>query len=213
MTPGEQARRRALLASAPHMAPLVAYVERLRARHGADRVPDFDPVEAGVRAGILLLLEAPGPKGAPVRGGSGFASADNASPTSRTLLALHREAGTDRAREVATWNVVPWYLGDERRIRAARAADLAAARPAMLELLGLLPQLQAVVLLGRTAATGWRSLGITGVAALEAPHPSPQNLHARPEARGRILEALRAARRLVDVAAGPPSPSAPGPGG
>jgi uracil-DNA glycosylase len=204
VTAAEQARRRALLATAPHMAPLVAYVERLRALHGADRVPDLDPVEAGVHAGILLLLEAPGPKGAPVRGGSGFASADNASPTSRTLLALHRDAGTDRAREVATWNVVPWYLGDERRIRAARSADLAAARPAMVELLGLLPRLRVVVLLGRAAASGWQSLAISDVASIEAPHPSPQNLHARPEARGRILEALRAARRHVEVVPQPP---------
>jgi hypothetical protein len=63
------------LLDAPHMAPLTAHVARIRAERGADRVPDFDPTEAGVNAPILLLLEAPGGNATRERGGSGFVSA------------------------------------------------------------------------------------------------------------------------------------------
>jgi uracil-DNA glycosylase len=192
--PAVLARKRGLLESA-HMTPLAAYAARLRARHGAGRLPDFDPAEAGVGARLLVLMEAPGPRAAPLRGGSGFVSCDNDSPTSATLWDLHRRVGTDRAAGVATWNVVPWYLGDERRIRPARRADLAAARPAIAELVTLLSELRVVLALGRVAAAGWRALGVD-VPTIEAPHPSPQNLAARPHHRAEILDALRRAHRL-----------------
>ena len=71
--PGELERKRQLLTS-PHVAPLTEHVQRMRAERGSDRVPDFDPTEAGTSAPILLLLEAPGPKATKERGGSGFAS-------------------------------------------------------------------------------------------------------------------------------------------
>src|SRR5437868_1810926 len=85
--PAEVARKRSLLHE-PHVAPLTAFVERLRARHGGgDSVPWFDPTEAGVNARILALLEAPGPKATGTEGprpkskGSGFISCDNDDPT------------------------------------------------------------------------------------------------------------------------------------
>lgn len=195
------------LLGAPHMVDLVAYANRIRAERGADRVPDLDPTEGGIRAEVLLLLEAPGPKAAPNRGGSGFVSADNPSPTSATLRHLLAEAGIDRTR-MATWNVVPWYLGDDRRIRAARTADLRAGRPYVTELLGLLPALRVVVLVGRSARLAWQ-LQETDVPALACPHPSPQNLAARPDARALILAALREARAVMDGGPG----ALPGHGG
>ena len=56
----------------PHMAPLKAYAAALR-RPGTE-VPDFDPLDGGVAARLLFLLEKPGPMTAEhgKRAGSGL---------------------------------------------------------------------------------------------------------------------------------------------
>jgi uracil-DNA glycosylase len=106
-----------------------------------------------------------------------------------------REAGIERSREVVTWNVIPWYVGDGDRIRSVTTQDIHEAEPALVELLGLLPELRVVVLLGRQAERAWRVAGIDNdLPVLTAPHPSPRNVNGRPEARQRIVDALKAAR-------------------
>lgn len=186
--PDELARKHRLL-SAPRIAPLAAHVQRIRAERGADRVPDFDPTEAGVEAPILLVLEAPGAKATRERGGSGFVSADNNDGTAENMWRFLREAGLDRRREVVTWNVVPWYIGSDRKIRPADSDDLLEARRYIRELRELLPALKVVVLIGKNAARGWARLGFD-LPTIEAPHPSPQNLNTRPHHRQKILDAL-----------------------
>ncbi len=171
-----------------NVAPLTDFVEQLR-REYADRwIPYFDPTEAGVSAKILLLLEAPGARSALERG-SGFVSPDNNDQTASNMWHLLQEAGVDRAVDVVTWNVVPWYLGDGKKIRAAQSEDLFEARAATEELLGLLPQLRVAVLLGKPASKAWAVLGLD-LDSIEAPHPSPLNLNTRPSARAEILKAL-----------------------
>jgi hypothetical protein len=45
------------------MAPLVEYLGRVRDATGSDdEMPSFDPLDGGINARALLLLEAPGPK-------------------------------------------------------------------------------------------------------------------------------------------------------
>jgi hypothetical protein len=112
---------------------------------------------------------------------------------------LLREARVDRAREVATWNVVPWYIGSDRKIRPAESQDLLDGHPFIEDLLSVLPELQGAVLIGRHAARGWARLGLN-LPTIEAPHPSPQNLNTRPHHRGVILQALRDARRATGAA-------------
>ncbi|HVA18915.1 MAG TPA: uracil-DNA glycosylase [Solirubrobacteraceae bacterium] len=205
--PDEVARKRALLGE-PHIAPLTRFVERLRAsRGGGEAVPWFDPTEAGVGARILLLLEAPGPKATgghgprPASRGSGFVSPDNDDHTAQNMWTLLQEAHIDRRREIVTWNVVPWYVGDGDRIRAVSARDLLESRSALGELLGLLEDLRVVVLLGRKAAQGWRSAApALGLATIEAPHPSPLVLNTTPGARAQILNALLTARCVAGLA-------------
>jgi uracil-DNA glycosylase len=194
----ELARKRRLLA-ASHVAPLTAHVERIRSDRGADRVPDFDPTEAGIEAAILLLLEAPGGKATRERGGSGFISPDNNDGTAENMWRLLREAGVDRRREVVTWNVVPWYVGSDSKIRPAESADLLDGRPYIEELIALLTALRVVVLIGKHAERGWSRLGLT-LPTVAAPHPSPQNLNSRPHYRPLILDALREARRIAAAA-------------
>lgn len=115
-------------------------------------MPDFDPTEAGVEAPILLLLEAPGAKATRERGGSGFVSPDNDDGTAENMWRLLREAGIDRRREVVTWNVVPWYIGSDRKIRPADSDDLLEGRRYIQELRELLPALRVVV-----RPSGWLS--------------------------------------------------------
>ena len=195
-TSTERERKRALLRE-PHIAPLTDFVERLRAQRRDAAIPSFDPTEAGVAARILLLFEAPGPRAALARR-SGFISPDNDDQSAKNMWKLLQRAGIDRGREVVTWNVVPWYVGDGSRIRAVTARDLDAARPALLELLSLLPHLQVVVLFGRKAEAAWsRSAPNLSVDVLVAPHPSPKVINTRPRASIEIRDALKEARRLA----------------
>lgn len=197
-----------------HVAPLTEFVKRLRSqRGGGEAVPWFDPDEAGVGARILVLLEAPGPRATGPRGprpaarGSGFVSCNNDDPTAANMWSLLRDAGIDRRQDLVTWNVVPWYVGDGSAVRAVTVRDLKEARPALLELLTLLPDLRVTVLLGRKAAAGWRRAQID-FPSIEAPHPSPQVINIRPAARDEISGALVQARRLAG-SPGEPHPRRP----
>lgn len=197
----ELERKRGLL-TRPDILPLTEHVERIRSARGRDRVPDFDPTEAGVRAPLLLLLEAPGAKATRERGGSGFVSPDNDDGTAENMWWLLRQAGVDRAKDVVTWNIVPWYLGSDSKIKPATRVDLEAARPYVAELLGLLVNLRVVVLIGRRAADGWRQLAID-LPSVEVPHPSPQNLNTRPQSRALIRDRLREAQERAMQSIGP----------
>lgn len=185
--PAEVERKLSLLHQ-PHIAPLTTFVDRLRDLKPEAAIPYFDPTEAGAAAPILLLLEAPERRSALERG-SGFVSSDNNDQTAENMWLLLREAGVDRARDVATWNVVPWYIGDETKIRPTRSSDLDEAREAKTQLLGMLPNLRVAVLLGRPAAKAWGRLGLD-IDAIGAPHPSPLNLNTRPERREEVRQAL-----------------------
>lgn len=178
------------------MVPLVEHVGWIRGECGVERVPDFDPTEAGIHARILLLLEAPGGKATRERGGSGFVSPDNDDGTAQNMWELLRDANIDRARDVLTWNVVPWYLGTDERIKQAGSEDLEQARPYLARLLALLPDLRVVVLIGKRAASGWRHAGVEVPHTIVVPHPSPQNLNTRPQSRTRLLAGLREALAL-----------------
>ena len=102
----EEVERKLALLNEPHVAPLTALVEKLRAQHPEASIPYFDPTEAGTGARILILLEAPGRRSA-LEKGSGFVSPDNNDETAKNLWTLLREAGISRSTEVVAWNVVP----------------------------------------------------------------------------------------------------------
>ena len=181
----------------PHVAPLTRYVEALRRDKPGAAIPYFDPAEAGVNTSILLLLEAPGRRAALERG-SNFVSPDNDDQTAHNMWLLLRDAGIDRAGELVTWNVVPWYIGDGKKIRAAASSDLREGRVAVEQLLDLLPQLRVVVLLGRKAQASWRRLKLDkDVRTIDCPHPSPLVINTTPGAREQILNVLLAAKAVL----------------
>ncbi len=109
------AARRAAL-GAPHILPLTPHVRDLRERSPAIEFPDFDPLDGGVEARLLFLMEKPGPMTSAERDGrqgSGFISRDNDDPTEQAIFTFMREAGIPR-REIVLWNLIPGWSGERR---------------------------------------------------------------------------------------------------
>ncbi|WP_202390148.1 uracil-DNA glycosylase [Tsuneonella aeria] len=157
----------------PHIAPLTDLVHAFRARDDSE-YPFFDPADGGVGASILFLLEKPGPmtvpKGKGLWQGSGFISRDNDEPTAEASFRFYREAGVDR-RQSVVWNVIPGWNGTIR----VTPAELRAGVEDLASVLGLLPQLQTIVLVGRRAAPGEPPIrGLGDYAVFHSAHPSGQ---------------------------------------
>jgi hypothetical protein len=173
----------------PHVAPLSAFVRRLRERMGVEYgIPYFDPFDGGIGSDCLFLLEAPGPKAI----ASQFISRNNPDETAKNFFLLTQEAGIDR-RRTAIWNVVPWYIGSGKKIRPASATDLGAAAPALAELASLLPSLHSIVLLGKKASTAKSAIAelVPQARIFCVPHPSPVFINRRPGNRAILLDKLR----------------------
>jgi uracil-DNA glycosylase len=175
----EMQRRRAMLGDL-HMVPLAAYRQLVQDLAGEHRsLPDFDPCDGGVNAKVLFLLEAPGRRAV----GSTFISRNNPDQTAKNMLELLRDAGIPRA-DTLLWNIVPWYIGDGKRIRAAQRADLAESLPHLADLLALLRNLRAVVLVGKKAGLARHEVArLTSVPIYDCPHPSPKVFNIFPRKR------------------------------
>jgi uracil-DNA glycosylase len=173
----------------PHIAPLTAFVRRLRASVGADAaIPFFDPWDGGINAEVLFLLEAPGPKAR----NSGFISRNNPDETAKNFFELLSEAGIPRKSSVL-WNVVPWYIGTGTKIRPANTPDIASGLKSLEELLNLLPRLREIVLVGRKAQKAEDYIRkIRPLLIIEkSPHPSPMFINQKTGNREVLLNRLR----------------------
>lgn len=187
----------------PHVAPLNMLVEQIRAERSDGSVPWFDPAGGGVNARALLLLEAPGPGATAEAGrrqGSGFVSLENDDQTAQNMWELREQAGLSPG-DVVHWNIVPWYVGNRGGIRAAKRDDIAEAEPYLRRLLGLLPKLKVVVLMGKKAQIGWKCARVEAdeFIVLSCPHPSPQAVNRYPGVRDRIHDTLREARQMIET--------------
>ena len=175
----------------PHVKPLNRFVDTLRSQADSGfSVPYVDPNDGGVESRILLLLEAPGPQAAST---TGFVSRNNPDQTAGNLLNLLEEAGLERSATLI-WNVVPWYLGDGKRIRPARQADILEAKDSLIRFIGMCTRLETVVLMGNRAqsASAIISGAYPDVDIVDTPHPSPQFINRHPNNRSIILEPLKA---------------------
>ncbi|MBD8908480.1 uracil-DNA glycosylase [Methylorubrum zatmanii] len=184
--PAALAARRAM-ADAPHIRPLRALARRIAEECHAE-VPDPDPLDGGVEARLLLLLETPGPS----IGRTGFVSRDNATGTAANLFRFLREAGIAR-RDTLIWNAVPWVIHTPGALnRAPRRSEAAAAAPYLAPLLVLLPQLAVVVPAGRFAQAAAAPLKEVrpDLPVVPIPHPSPTYVCTSPAVRERILVGL-----------------------
>ncbi|SDB63663.1 uracil-DNA glycosylase [Pseudomonas sp. NFACC13-1] len=155
----------------PHIAPLTAYVEGLRAKHPDWEFQDFDPMDGGVEADMLFLLEKPGPMTSPQtkRKGSGFISRNNDDSTAQALFIFSEQARIDRKRMVL-WNVIPGWNGTIKIKTGERRAGV----EELAGLLVLLPKLKTMVLVGRQAAKAAKFMQSMNVKIFTSGHPSPK---------------------------------------
>jgi uracil-DNA glycosylase len=180
----------------PHVSPLTRFVRKLRSDVGAEgEIPWFDPWDGGVNAEVLFLLEAPG--GQAVR--SGFVSRNNPDETAKNFYELNEQAGLLRQR-TAVWNVVPWYIGSGSKIRPANLQDIREGMKTLGCLLKLLPELRAVVLLGRKAQRVGDFIAEKNprLRVFTCPHPSPLYVRIKPENQAMILRRLEDVRSFLD---------------
>ena len=145
-----------MLGTAEHVQPLrdfsASLVERRRGRNPAIEVPDFDPADAGVAARVLLLFESPGDKTLAGSDGSGFISADNDDETAKNVWEARNAEGMHNG--VASWNIVPWFQGPGDK--TAPAEEVGQGAMELRRLLPLFTRLEAVVLCGAGAKSGWK---------------------------------------------------------
>lgn len=155
------------------MQPLAALVERIRAEQGLTKqVPGVDPDNGNERARFLFVLEAPGPKAVQ----TGFISLENPDQTARNFRTQLMAAGVQR-NDLALWNVVPWYLGNEEetKIRSAKSADIQAGLQYLTSVVACIPKLQCIVLVGGAARQAHIHLSHqTTARILSCHHPSPK---------------------------------------
>lgn len=123
-------------------------VEKIRSIKGIKNVPGFDPNNGNEKAKYLFLLEAPGPGSVK----SGYISFDNNDATARNLSAQLAAAGIDRS-DIAIWNTVPWYLGNENfsKIRSPRSKEIIEARGYLIDVIDTMSALKCIVLVGSKA--------------------------------------------------------------
>jgi hypothetical protein len=189
---GEKARRRALLGNA-HVVPLVRYGARLAERIGK-AVPAVDPLDGGVGARLLILLETPGPKVL----GTGFVSRDNPDGTAANMFRFLNQAGIARA-DTVIWNIVPWLIQTPgERNRNPTRWEVAEGLVHLPDFLDLLPRLELAVTAGRKAEAATGLLEARAIPCLTMPHPSPTFVCTSPEVALRISACLEiAAERLA----------------
>jgi hypothetical protein len=102
------------------------------------------------------------------RPGSGFISRNNDDPSAEATFEFMLKAGIPRELTIS-WNVVPWWNG----IRKVTRAELIDGVKCVRELILLLPQLLAVVMVGGKAANARPYLESTGLRLFTSYHPSP----------------------------------------
>jgi Uracil DNA glycosylase superfamily len=133
------------------------------------------------------------------RHGSNFISPDNDDYAANHMWHALRDAGVDRSREVVSWNLVPWFVGDAQTNDEVTDRDISEGLPLLLELLDLLrPNPKVVVVLGKKAQQGWTDFGLhRKYRTVEAPMPDPRSFGRWPEKVGELRRALAAARRIA----------------
>ncbi len=178
-------RRIAMLEDA-HIAPLTGCVRQMRLLRPNVEIPHFDPLDGGVKAQVLFLLEKPGPmtdaNRSGVKVGSGFISRNNDDPTAEATWNFMRQAELPR-KQTVIWNVIPWWNGTIKVTSAERREGTGHVG----ELVKLLPDLKVIVLVGNQAKRAKPLLDNLGYEIICSYHPAsrvrasyPEKWHAIP---------------------------------
>ena len=159
--------------------PLYQLVRRWR--RGIPRahwIPDFDPLDGGVKAKILFLMEKPGP--GKNKQGVRLVSRDNDDPTAKNIKLLMEKASIDRT-ETILWNAIAAWNG---KIKIS-ANEMNQAGPRITKLLQTLKKLRAIVLVGKKAQKVFARLQPElirkNINVFNSYHPSQQVRNRYPE--------------------------------
>jgi uracil-DNA glycosylase len=134
-------------------------------------IPHFDSFFGEpTSATTLLFLESPGPQVRDTR----LISLNNDDPTARNLKDQLDKAKVS-LENVLLWNIVPWIRKEEKGFDVPVKKDIVEARDYHIQLFKILPQLRALVFLGKRAQSDivYYS-GHTNYRLLAAHHPSAQ---------------------------------------
>jgi uracil-DNA glycosylase len=169
---------------------LSSVVERIRKEKqlGAE-VPGFDPRNGNEQAKFLFLFEAPGAKAIK----TGYVSFDNPDPTARNFQNQLAAAGIGRE-EIALWNTVPWYIGNEEgtAIRAANGNDIQDGIEYLAPIVEEISNLKAIILMGGAARRAHVFLSrITTARIVSCHHTSAKVMNSSPNASAENIEVLR----------------------
>ena len=155
----------------PHIAPLTNYARRLNLT-GRGFVPFFDPLDGGVNASVLFLMEKAGPTAPTIP----IVSFDGANAAAMHARQFRTEARISREWTVV-WNLMPFWDGN----RKYTASDRQAGMSELPTLFALLPKLRVVVLVGAQAAKAKVVVEALGLAVITSAHPSMLCRNGNPE--------------------------------
>ncbi|MGK8511378.1 uracil-DNA glycosylase family protein [Nocardia asiatica] len=178
----------------PHVRALNQLIDRIEADTGFENLPYIDPLFGGVAAELLFVLKAPEGDASPDLRDRRFLSWDNDDVGAENFFRTCAAAGLDRARCTA-WNACPFPITGGAPTRS----ELGRAEPYTRRMLGMLPQLRVVVLLGSPAQHAWRKMSLTGgdIQVVHGASPSPPGIN-QPRNRSSFEAAIRTATRLLD---------------
>ena len=189
-------RQRVAMLDRPHIRNFTSLVKEIRRQEGfSEEVPYFDPMDGGANARALLLLQAPGRKAVQ----SGFVSRNNPDETAKNMFLALQDADLPR-NETVLWNIVPWYLGSDSKIRPPSATDIEDGKAYVPRLLEILPRLKVVALVGRKAQRieAWlKSSANRRFKVFHVPHPSPRFVNRKPGNRDLLLESILTVRQFL----------------
>jgi uracil-DNA glycosylase len=114
-------------------------------------MPYVAPCHGGVGARMLSVLRDPGPKTQDGTG-SGFLCIENDDPTAELQSVCFADVGIANM-DFTPWNAYPWYIN-----RKPTRTELDAGVDVLFELLGLLPDVEVVLLQGGDAQRAWQRL-------------------------------------------------------
>ncbi len=189
-----------------HVEPLNKLVDDLISTRNR-WMPHISPHHGGVNAEVLLLLAAPGIGADDQDGanGSGFLCVENDDATSELLATCLDRAELDASRTVS-WNAFPWVVPG---YKTPTEVQVRSATEPLYRFIELLPDLHAVVLLGRMADVSWSQLkerrrdATLGPLVVKAPLPSGRGItkggkQSRSAGEDEVVNALTQARVHCD---------------
>jgi uracil-DNA glycosylase len=173
-----RARRIAMLQE-EHIGLLTDFVADLNKQNKFGEVPWFDPLDGGINAQVLFLLEKPGPMTSVTgkRIGSGFISRNNNDSTAEATFRFMHEANLPRT-ETCMWNTIPGWNGKI----PYTSNELRSGFECLYELFSLLPRMKVIVLVGLEAQKVEKQIQLpAGIMVVKSYHPSPHNRRFAPE--------------------------------